>query len=339
VWGIPAVPLSAESIAALGTGGALRAYRDRFTPLLTVGKTRTLGALVRKRLGRGALATLVEPQLRERYGVAAEEVEVAIATPGLNEALTRTGSLTAAALAYSDRHVQRETSFAPEAGWGALREALVERLGLYEVEFPASPLVAALRRGDGGWDLGLADGSALRARAAVVDCPPQAEATAFAAFVGGVLPTRLRLHASIGIEIPEGIAPGDEALRTIDAWSLWLSGDGLARLSGPRVAAGDPELAALTADPAPLLGALLERAGARPLRGTEWSTSIRAAAYSAVAERDRGSAAREELADVEHELLTVGRALHGDDLSAALGAAQRGSVALRRALLGLTDAP
>ena len=36
VLGIPAVPLASESTAALGSGGAFRAYLDRLTPLLTV---------------------------------------------------------------------------------------------------------------------------------------------------------------------------------------------------------------------------------------------------------------------------------------------------------------
>ncbi|MBN9613262.1 MAG: hypothetical protein J0H64_07360, partial [Actinobacteria bacterium] len=40
VLGIPAVPLAERTLRLLGTAGAIRAYRDRIAPLLTIGKTR-----------------------------------------------------------------------------------------------------------------------------------------------------------------------------------------------------------------------------------------------------------------------------------------------------------
>lgn len=341
VWGIPAVPLAAETIAAIGNGGALRAYRDRLAPVLTVGKTRSLGVLVKKRLGSAVLGTLTAPQLRERYGADATEVEVAIAAPGLNEALTRTGSLTAAALAYSERHAGRETRIMPEAGWEALREAMVERLGLYGVEFAASPLSAAGRLEDGGWSLRFEDGSALQARAAVVDCPPDPQESPFAAFLEAVAPARLRIHASIGIDRPEWLPEGAIAVRDVGdprqakaaVWSLRLA-EGRARFSSARFEAGAP---VLRADPTALLDSWLAEAGASPAPDAEWSIETRAAAYCTVEERELESAARQALSDREPELLVVGRALHGDDLSAALDAAHHGAVELRRRLLGLAD--
>ena len=66
VLGVPAVPLAAKTSAALGSGGAFRAYLDRVTPLLTVGKTRMLGALVQKRMGAKVRERLVDPQVFER---------------------------------------------------------------------------------------------------------------------------------------------------------------------------------------------------------------------------------------------------------------------------------
>lgn len=341
VWGIPAVPLAAETIAAIGNGGALRAYRDRLAPVLTVGKTRSLGVLVKKRLGSAVLGTLTAPQLRERYGADATEVEVAIAAPGLNEALTRTGSLTAAALAYSERHAGRETRIVPEAGWEALREAMVERLGLYGVEFAASPLTGAGRLEDGGWSLRFEDGSALQARAAVVDCPPDPQESPFAAFLEAVAPARLRIHASIGIDRPEWLPEGAVAVRDVGdprqakaaVWSLRLAG-GRARFSSARFEAGAP---VLRANPVALLDSWLAEAGASPAPDAEWSIETRAAAYCTVEERELESAARQALSDREPELLVVGRALHGDDLSAALDAAHHGAVELRRRLLGLAD--
>src|SRR5690606_15064284 len=131
VLGIPTVPLAAENLRLLGSGGATRAYMDRVTPLLTVGKTRSLGVLVNRRLGRKARERLVEPQVRERFGVAADDVDVAVAAPGLNEALSRAGSLSAAALAYLERFEASETMIEPADGWDALVRATLGRLESY----------------------------------------------------------------------------------------------------------------------------------------------------------------------------------------------------------------
>ncbi|MFT4231552.1 MAG: hypothetical protein QM606_02070 [Leucobacter sp.] len=149
VLGIPAVPLSSRALALLGRGGATRAYLDRVKPVLTIGDARALGGLVRARLGRAALERLVEPLVHERFGLPADEVEVAIAVPGLNGALTRAGSLSGAAFALVERDVARETRIAPPGGWPALREALLDRLALYGVEFGDGSAVT-VRRSAGG---------------------------------------------------------------------------------------------------------------------------------------------------------------------------------------------
>jgi hypothetical protein len=97
--GIPSSPLAAEVVASIGQSSATRAYLDRIRPVLTIGKERHLAALVTKRMGASVLTTLVEPFVRQRFGVDAEHVDVAIAAPGLNEAITRTGSLSTGVLA------------------------------------------------------------------------------------------------------------------------------------------------------------------------------------------------------------------------------------------------
>ena len=152
VLGIPAVPLSRESLAVLGRRGAARAFLDRVRPVLTIGKTRSLGRLVRSRLGKSAFDRLVDPIARAKYGVSADQVDVAIAAPGLNEDVTTAGSLCGAALAYAERHVARETRVRPSAGWEALREALLERLALYGAEVAGAPVVGVRRIGAAAGD-------------------------------------------------------------------------------------------------------------------------------------------------------------------------------------------
>ena len=94
IVGIPANPFAPEVRAALGWRGAWRVYLDRVTPLLTIGAETNLGTLVRRRMGPAVVTALVNPALAERYGRAADDVTVAAVVPGLNQAMTRAGSLT-----------------------------------------------------------------------------------------------------------------------------------------------------------------------------------------------------------------------------------------------------
>lgn len=330
VWGIPAVPLAAETLSAVGTAGALRAYRDRIAPLLTVGKTRSLGELVRKRVGAAVLEILVEPLVRERFGVAAREVEVAIAAPGLNEALTRTGSLTAAVLAYAERHASHESEVVPASGWATLRAELMDRLRLYEVSTSEAEATSIEPRDDGGWGVRCADGSVQDARAVVVDCAPDRRVGAIGSLLDALAPAATRIHAEIGIEDSSATASGTESLRTVGGWSLRDSGDGCLRVCSPRRAPGDG------ADPVAQLDAVLVDAGIPAAPGEEWRWELRAAPFTSVSERGAAVTGLQQSLEQHPMLLPVGRALHGDDLSAALSAAHHAAIALRRHLLGLS---
>ncbi|GAA4170090.1 protoporphyrinogen oxidase [Gryllotalpicola koreensis] len=94
--GIPSTPLAADVIAAIGWPGALRAYLDRMLPPLKIGQERNLGRLVERRMGRAVLENLVAPVTTGVYSAAPDQLDVAVAAPGLNPALTRTGSLSGA---------------------------------------------------------------------------------------------------------------------------------------------------------------------------------------------------------------------------------------------------
>jgi oxygen-dependent protoporphyrinogen oxidase len=94
--GIPATPLASDVIAAIGWRGALRAYLDRVLPPMKIGQEHNLGRLVKRRMGRAVLENLVAPVTTGVYSAAPDQLDVAVAAPGLNPALTRTGSLSGA---------------------------------------------------------------------------------------------------------------------------------------------------------------------------------------------------------------------------------------------------
>lgn len=350
--GIPAVPLAQENLRLLGGGGATRAYVDRIKPLLTIGKTRMLGELVRRRLGRAALERLVDPLVRERYGVGPADVEAAVATPGLNEALSRAGSLTAAVLACSERHESRETEVEPEGGWAACFEIIATRLVHYGVEMLNEP-VTGIRRDEpsGLWRAESAGhAAALSARALVLDAGV-ASAPAHLAAAGHpeLVPSECRVYAEIdiradGAHAERGLADDAAGVRTIDGWTLRLSpsagGVRVARLMSPvELAAGElaeAEAGASIDDAG--WNARLAAAGCAAVSAATWRWGRSAAPFALLDQRHR---AEERVAAVSAAaggtLLPVGRTLTGDDLSVALAAAHRGGIELRRRLLGLAE--
>ncbi|WP_243061654.1 NAD(P)/FAD-dependent oxidoreductase [Humibacter sp. RRB41] len=93
ILGIPSTPLAEDVIAAVGWGGAFRAYLDRLVPVLKIGKERNLGKLVRRRMGRAVLESLVAPVTTGVYSASPYDIDVTVAAPGLNEAMTKAGSL------------------------------------------------------------------------------------------------------------------------------------------------------------------------------------------------------------------------------------------------------
>jgi oxygen-dependent protoporphyrinogen oxidase len=94
--GIPSSPLAADVVRAVGWSGAWRAYLDRILPVLTIGQERSLGTLVRKRMGSRVLQRLVAPVTTGVYSARPEDLDIAVVAPGLNAALTRQGSLSGA---------------------------------------------------------------------------------------------------------------------------------------------------------------------------------------------------------------------------------------------------
>jgi len=94
--GIPSSPLASDVVRAIGWAGAWRAYLDRIMPVLKIGRERSLGVLVRKRMGSRVLDRLVAPVATGVYSAQADDLDIDVVAPGLNAALTRLGSLSGA---------------------------------------------------------------------------------------------------------------------------------------------------------------------------------------------------------------------------------------------------
>lgn len=126
VLGIPSNPFADDVRRALGWGGAWRAYLDRVMPVLAIGRVHNLGRLVEKRMGRKVLERLVWPVAGGVYSASPYDLEVDLAAPGLNKALTRAGSLSGAiALLRGDAKPGSAVS-GLRGGMYRLVEALVE---------------------------------------------------------------------------------------------------------------------------------------------------------------------------------------------------------------------
>jgi oxygen-dependent protoporphyrinogen oxidase len=94
--GIPESPFTEDVRRIIGWNGAWRAYVDRMRPVLTIGNEQSLGGLVRARMGELVLSRLVAPITSGVYSADPDDIDIELAAPGLNAALTRTGSLSGA---------------------------------------------------------------------------------------------------------------------------------------------------------------------------------------------------------------------------------------------------
>lgn len=154
--GIPVNPFADDVRAVIGWRGAWRAYADRLRPVLTIGTATSLGALVRSRLGERVVDRLVAPVTSGVYSAHPDDIDVDAAAPGLNAALTRSGSLLGAVAA-----VVGERTAAPGAavegldgGMSRLVDALCERLDALGVRFlTGTPVERIDARPDGGWEI------------------------------------------------------------------------------------------------------------------------------------------------------------------------------------------
>lgn len=157
ILGIPSNPFADDVRRIIGWGGAWRAYVDRLRPPLTIGKEHSLGRLVSTRMGDKVLRRLVAPVTAGVYSAHPDDVDVEIAAPGLNAAMTRAGSLSggvAQILADRADRAKKAPGSAVEAlagGMSVLVDALADDLAELGGVVRTGVEVRSLMRDGGGW--------------------------------------------------------------------------------------------------------------------------------------------------------------------------------------------
>jgi oxygen-dependent protoporphyrinogen oxidase len=203
--GIPSTPLAADVIAVIGLRASLRAQLDSLLAYRG-SKERSLGGLVRARMGSAVLDQLVAPVTLGVHSRHPDELEVDVVAPGLRSALLSTVSLAQA--------VQKLRAAAPagsavagiDGGIFRIVEALTARLERLGVEVRTGTRAAAIESDR----VTLDGGEVIEADRIVLACNPEESAP------GIVLATLVvrepRLDAA-----PRGtgllVAPGTHGIR------------------------------------------------------------------------------------------------------------------------------
>lgn len=368
VLGIPANPWAPDVRRVIGWRGAWRAYLDRVRPPLTIGHERSLGRLVRSRMGDAVLERLVSPVTSGVYSARPDDIDVDLAAPGLNAALTRTGSLSGAVAELLDGR-----SSAPggavegiAGGMWRLADAAADRIrelgGDVRTGVEAAELVPAER----GWRITTREGDALSADAVLVALPEIAARALLAPVVPGlddaepvegpvVEVVTLVVEAPGLDEAPRGTGvltlPGARAAKALThstakwPWLAEAAGRGthVVRVSfgaqgEPPATAGlsEADAAALAlAEAAALLGLPLS---SEALRGARRERYVQSQPAAAVGRADRAAAAREAIRAVPG-LGAVGAWLSGTGLAQVVPDARHEADRLRRTLVwGPADA-
>lgn len=165
--GIPGNPFRDDVRRIIGWRGAWRAYVDRVRPPLTIGHQRSLGRLVESRMGARVLERLVAPVTAGVYSAHPDDVDVDIAAPGLNAALTRVGSLGGAVEALRGEQASAREGKAPGSaveglagGMSTLVDALRADLEKLGGEARTGAAAQRLERNGDGWLVHLASADA-----------------------------------------------------------------------------------------------------------------------------------------------------------------------------------
>ena len=157
ILGIPANPFQDDVRRIIGWSGVWRAYLDRVRPPLTIGHKHSLGKLVSSRMGAKVRDRLVAPVTTGVYSALPEDVDVDIAAPGLNAALTSVGSLSGAVQALRDEGAARSAK-APgsaveglDGGMSGLVDALVADIESLGGVVRTRAEVSGVSRSDATW--------------------------------------------------------------------------------------------------------------------------------------------------------------------------------------------
>lgn len=155
VLGIPANPLGDDVRRIIGWGGAIRAYGDRLMPILRIGRAHSLGQLVRSRMGQAVLDRLVTPISAGVYSTDPNELDLDVVAPGLNEAMTRAGSLSGGVGQLVEARKAGAAVRGIRGGMHRLVDALERELDRFDVTVVRGAEVTGLERvsadGATGW--------------------------------------------------------------------------------------------------------------------------------------------------------------------------------------------
>ncbi|TXN29391.1 protoporphyrinogen/coproporphyrinogen oxidase [Lacisediminihabitans profunda] len=214
--GIPGTPLAADVIAVVGMRAALRAQLDELMPSAVGAKERTLGGLVRRRMGDGVVDRLVAPVVIGIHSRHPDELDVDVVAPGLRGALRGAGSLAHAVLRLRDAAPAGTAVSGFEGGIAELVEALaadlrrlgvVIRTGAVVSSVDARGVTLAARADAADAD----DGERIDARRVVLAAPLGA------ATAPSILLTTLVLESAALDAAPRGtgvlVAPGAPGIR------------------------------------------------------------------------------------------------------------------------------
>ncbi len=164
ILGIPANPFQDDVRRIIGWSGVWRAYLDRVRPPLTIGHQLSLGKLVASRMGPKVRDRLVAPVTTGVYSASPDDVDIDVAAPGLNAALTRVGSLSGAVQSLRDEAATARAATASAAdktpgaaveglsgGMSALVDALAADLGRLDADVRTGVRVRSVRRAGAAW--------------------------------------------------------------------------------------------------------------------------------------------------------------------------------------------
>jgi oxygen-dependent protoporphyrinogen oxidase len=195
--GIPSTPMAADVIAVIGNAAALRAQMDSLLPGPVGAKSRTLGELVRRRMGPGVLDDLVVPVAVGVHSTHPDDLDLDRVAPGLREALLRDGSLARAVLTQRAKAPAGSAVGGIRGGIARLVDELVRDFETYKVDVRLG--TRAVRIDADGVDVVRADAAGSRPVGDTADGPERIVADIVLADVPD--PSRPALPRTTGIEL------------------------------------------------------------------------------------------------------------------------------------------
>lgn len=309
--------------------------------VLSIGKVPTIGELARRRMGAQVVERLVDPWCRWEHGRDAREVDVAIAAPGLNEALTRTGALTAGVLSQADRQAQHAQRIRPVGGWQGLRSSLLAALEYFGAEVvQADPAVetphAVTKANHGEADatppqiISVADLDQATSHELLESLPVRDVIVARAPVTGDTS------VATTGTEPTAGqwqLAEGANAAG--ERWSAALSVDNNQFILVIRGLARDVEAGGRWADPPSIIASAVHEIGIAEDIALQGEHHVRPAPFASLAARDEQVASLDRWSEGHPEILVADASPLAGDVSLAVRRARAEAGVLRRHLTGI----